>query len=449
MVFIDRLSIDLDEPFSIFHAQKDIGELSKLFVAENNPPLHFYLLHFWIKLFGTSSFSVRSLSLIFSIATLPMLFFVGRKIKNDYLGLLLMLLFTFSNFHHSYGIEARTYPIFSFLFTAILLYVLKFRVEMTLRNSLILGFLSALLFYAHYMSILVIPFVFLIHLLLSLRRKSLKQLGYFAFMLSLFIVLLLPYLNVFMERFSHVQEAGTWVEKPHWTLLYGMLNKFMNGPLVLVSLVIILGASLAFKKIEFSKPKIAYWDSPINLVAALTLGIYCSAFVVSWLTNSSVFLDRYMFFLNIGWIALLGYVVLKSYHKRLKIIFLPIILYILGFNPLRTHNRESDELIAYAKSFHGSYIITPPHYDLTFLYHGEKELFHKLKEGRNLFDYNIFPIHGLHEIDLENMKKPIVLIDAGAEFLYGERKLLEDLTMRLNLSERRKFKGGYEVLIFN
>jgi mannosyltransferase len=449
LVFIDRLSVDLDEPFSIFHAQKNLNELSKLFVEENNPPLHFYLLHFWIKLFGTSSFSVRSLSLIFSVATLPLLFFVGKKIKHDYLGLLLMLLFTFSNFHHSYGIEARAYPFFSFLFTAILFYLLRFRVEMTLRNSLIIGFLCALLFYAHYMSILVIPVIFLIHLLLSLRRKSLKQYGYFVFMVTLFTVLLLPFLNVFMERLSHVQESGTWVEKPHWTLLYGMLNKFMNGPLVLVSLVSILVISLVFRKIEISKPKIASWDSPIYLIAAITLSIYCLAFLISSLTNSSVFLDRYMFFLSIGWITLLSYVVLDLHHKGLKIMFLPIIIYVLGFNPLRTHNRESDTLVAYAKSFKGSYIITPPHYDLTFLYHGEKDLFQKLKEGKKLFEYGIFPIHGLHEVDLENMKKPVVLIDAGAEFLYGERKLLEDLTMRLNLSERRKFKGGYEVLIFN
>lgn len=449
LVFINRLSIDLDEPFSIFHAQKELDELSQLFITENNPPLHFYLLHFWIKWFGISAFSVRSLSLIFSVLTLPLLFQIGKKLLYENLGLLLMLMFTFSNFHHSFGIEARTFSLFSFLFAALVLLLFQLREKIKWQTSLFLGVLCALLFYTHYISIIVIPFVFLIHILLNFKEKSSKSWLSFLVMLVVFSVALMPYLHIFMARLEHVQTAGTWVERPNWTLIYGFINKFFNGPICLLSLVVILIYLLIRKKIEFSKKNTFQWRSPIRILSMFTIGIYLSAFVISWLGNSSIFLDRYLFFLSIGFFGMLGYFALKLIDKNLKIMVLPLIVFTLGFNPFRTHNRESDKLLEYAQSFDGSYIISPTHYDLTFIYHGDKTAFQSLKEGHSLFERGIYPIHGLHEIELENLKKPIVLIDAGSEFLYGERKLLNDLSNQYKLIESKTFKGGYEVFVFD
>ena len=62
--FISVAAISIDEPFSIFYAQQDLGDLMSVFMDENNPPLHFVLLHYWINLFGISPLAVRSLSLL-------------------------------------------------------------------------------------------------------------------------------------------------------------------------------------------------------------------------------------------------------------------------------------------------------------------------------------------------------------------------------------------------
>jgi mannosyltransferase len=448
-VFINRLSIDLDEPFSIFHAQKNFNELSTLFIDENNPPLHFYLLHFWIKIFGISPISVRSLSLVFSILTLPLLFQIGKSMRNEILGLLLMLLFTCSNFHHIFGIEARAYPVFSFLFAALILVLMQVSNSASWQKGLALGGLCALLFYTHYIAILVIPFLFGIHFILSIKEKSTKSWLSFIAMLLLFFLLLSAYFPIFMARLEHVQEAGTWVQKPHISLLYGMINKFFNGPLVLLSLFVILVSLIALKKFQVSTLEFRQWKSPIAIVSILTFGVYFTAFVVSIVGSNSVFLDRYLHFLSIGFYIILGYIVLLLYNKNLKIVAVPLTIFVLGFNPFKTHNRESDKLVYYAKSFNGSYIITPTHYDLTFIYHANPELFKSSKSGYSLFAYNIYPIHGLHEIDVNQLKKPIVLIDAGAEFLYGERQLLQQLSNKFSKIEARTFKGGYEVIVFN
>ena len=43
-------------------------------------PLYFFILHFWMKIFGDSEISIRSLSLIFGVATIPMVYLVANKI---------------------------------------------------------------------------------------------------------------------------------------------------------------------------------------------------------------------------------------------------------------------------------------------------------------------------------------------------------------------------------
>ena len=93
--FIDSYPVDLDEPFTIFWSQQDLDEMLTMFRNENNPPLHFFLLHFWIKIFGIGPVAVRSLSLIFSVLTIPVLFKLGKKVKHQNLGFLVCLFFIF------------------------------------------------------------------------------------------------------------------------------------------------------------------------------------------------------------------------------------------------------------------------------------------------------------------------------------------------------------------
>jgi len=88
--FISSAPISIDEPFSIFYAQQDIEDMMGVFMNENNPPLHFVLLHYWINLFGISPGSVRSLSLLFSVLTIPILFQFGKKILNKKFSILLI-----------------------------------------------------------------------------------------------------------------------------------------------------------------------------------------------------------------------------------------------------------------------------------------------------------------------------------------------------------------------
>jgi mannosyltransferase len=76
---LGHLSLDYDELFSVYFAERGPAFLlNEGWRSETNPPLYFLLLDGWIALFGQSAIAVRSLSLLFGAATVPVIFLIGR-----------------------------------------------------------------------------------------------------------------------------------------------------------------------------------------------------------------------------------------------------------------------------------------------------------------------------------------------------------------------------------
>ncbi len=450
VLFINRLCIDLDEPFSIFHAQKSLTEMNALFFSENNPPLHFWLLHFWIKFFGISPVSVRSLSLLYSLLTIPVLFNLGKILKNSTVGLLLVGLFVFSNFHHSFGLEARTYSLLSLLFSLSLLLLVKSVEHKSWKNSVLFAVVLGLIFYTHYMALLIVPMLFLAFLFSNFPKVSKSDFLHTALVFVLLITLALPLLLPLMARLQHVQDVGTWVPKPQWSELYGVFNKLMNGPgFILVLVAVVLFLIIRQKEFFVALIQTLNKNRKLVLVALCSLGLYFSAFVISKIGNNSVFLDRYLFFVNIGFFALLAWLVDGLKPKFGAWRFVLLVAVIFGFNPLKTHNRESDKLVAYAKQFGGSVVISPPYYDLTFVYHWDQNLFEAGHEKNALFQHEVYPIYDINDIAVIQLKKPIVLVDADSKFVFGEQKIKNQLLQKFTMRESRTFLGNYEVVVFD
>ena len=76
---LDHLSLDYDELFSVYFAERGPAYLlTEGWRTETNPPLYFLLLDGWIALFGQSAVAIRALSLLFGAATVPLVFLIGR-----------------------------------------------------------------------------------------------------------------------------------------------------------------------------------------------------------------------------------------------------------------------------------------------------------------------------------------------------------------------------------
>ena len=105
----------VDEASSLRFAR---GSLTQLWswrelVDPGNPPLYFSLLHGWL-VFGDSEASLRLLSAVFGVLTIPTVYALGRTIRDHRLGIVSALLFAISPFQVWYSQEARAYSLLTF-----------------------------------------------------------------------------------------------------------------------------------------------------------------------------------------------------------------------------------------------------------------------------------------------------------------------------------------------
>ncbi|MFQ6000960.1 MAG: glycosyltransferase family 39 protein [Anaerolineae bacterium] len=118
-------SLWYDETVSVLLARKSLSALTAHTAGDIHPPLYYYLLHFWIRLAGSSEFSLAFLSLVFGLLLIPLLFYLGRGLYGAKIGLLGALLLALSPFNLWYSQEVRMYTLGAFLGLISLLFLLR------------------------------------------------------------------------------------------------------------------------------------------------------------------------------------------------------------------------------------------------------------------------------------------------------------------------------------
>jgi len=399
--FIQSFPIALDEPFSIFYAQQDLSEFIPKINEGNNSPLHFILLHFWIKCFGISALSVRSLSLLFSILIIPLLFSLGKRVTNRDFGILIVLIFSFSRFHHYHAMEARMYSLFILLFTALIYQLVKVIFDQKNRLLLITTF-NILLFYTHYLSI----FVFAAELVLfivffkDIRPKLNKV------MLNILVTLIgfYPGIKILLSRTQNMNE--TWVMKPHWTELYGNVIRFFNSTLTLISCILIVVLLIVFNRgKDMLNVKQLFKNKFFKMFFILFGAPYFGMFIFS-LTVQPVFLDRYLLFVSIPLYIILG-MLLWHFLKgtRFYLTLLIIIPMVVSVNYKPATNRDVQEIAKFTKKHvldETEIYLSPPWIEFQFYYHYNVNLFKDYQSITTNVEDNIHSIYSLKDIKLSS-----------------------------------------------
>ena len=103
-----------DEVVSLEIAKKDILDSWQYLKWENNPPLHYWYLHYWVKLFGEGEKAVRWSSVLFSILGVIAIYWLGRRLVNSRVGLMAAFLLAFSSYQLFFAMEARMYSLVVF-----------------------------------------------------------------------------------------------------------------------------------------------------------------------------------------------------------------------------------------------------------------------------------------------------------------------------------------------
>lgn len=143
----------LDEALTVDIARLPLHEIPSYLKRDGAPPLYYVLLHFWMKVFGDSDLGVRSLSALFSVATLPVAWVAGRRFGGRSVGWLLLVMLASAPFAVYYGTEARMYSLVMFLTACGFVAISRALEQPRPGNLLALAVVVAALLYTQYWAV--------------------------------------------------------------------------------------------------------------------------------------------------------------------------------------------------------------------------------------------------------------------------------------------------------
>jgi mannosyltransferase len=145
-----------DEGWSVWLARQDLWSIALRTAADEHPPLHYLLLHFWDAIVGESAFAVRFSSLALGTLTVALLYRMGKSMVNGWLGLLAALLLAISRFHIWWSQEIKMYSLAAFLSLLSLYLFLRLLRDGDWRLWLSFVLVNALALWTHYLTILIL-----------------------------------------------------------------------------------------------------------------------------------------------------------------------------------------------------------------------------------------------------------------------------------------------------
>jgi mannosyltransferase len=98
-----------DEGNSISLAQRSLALITHGAAYDIHPPLYYYLLWGWVRIFGDGEFAVRALSVILGVTLVCTTWLLGRRLCNRRVGLVAGFLAAISPYQVYYSQEARMY----------------------------------------------------------------------------------------------------------------------------------------------------------------------------------------------------------------------------------------------------------------------------------------------------------------------------------------------------
>jgi mannosyltransferase len=194
----------LDEALTVNISRLPVGDIPAALRHDGHPPLYYFLLHGWMRVFGEGDTAVRSLSGLFAVLTLPLAWAVGRRFSRTTAWLFTAVL-ALSPFAIRYGTETRMYSLVMVLVLAG--YLLVSRALERPRLPLLVGIaiVSGLLLLTHYWAMWLLAATMVVLLWRAWRGPAAAR-GT-AVRVSIAVaaggLLFLPWLGVMLDQSAH------------------------------------------------------------------------------------------------------------------------------------------------------------------------------------------------------------------------------------------------------
>jgi 4-amino-4-deoxy-L-arabinose transferase-like glycosyltransferase len=109
LVRLDFQPLWWDEGWSLFFATRDFGTMLERTAVDIHPPLYYALLTMWMQFAGKGQVALRLLSVVVGVATIPLLYALGRRLFGSRVALVSALLIAVAPLHIYYSQEVRMY----------------------------------------------------------------------------------------------------------------------------------------------------------------------------------------------------------------------------------------------------------------------------------------------------------------------------------------------------
>ena len=305
-----------DEASTVFYAQHPWNNW--------NAPLYWILLHFWIKLFGISEFSMRFPSLIFSFLSIVLVFALGRKLFNQRVGIFASIIMGLSPFQLWYAQEARDYSMLLFfgILSSYLLYKAVNEKKFKIWIFFILAAVAGL--YTNYFFVFLL-IAQLIYLFTVFKQLKLNLTSLIPFLVA--GICFSPYLSRFLSKFFSVWDSF-WLAKPRLHSLLITIENFILGyntdlPFylfadILIAIVFII--AIVEPKRHWPRPKITFCLYLFSIPVIVSF-LFSMVFFPVYLDRGLIIASPYFYLiLSIG---------LTSLSKRSLRLSIPIALFFL------------------------------------------------------------------------------------------------------------------------
>lgn len=306
MNYLTAIALWHDEAFSALYLRYSWGEMMHRVGLDVHPPLYYIILRLWSALAGSSVFSLRLFSTVFTLLTVCAGYlFVRAAFKNKRLALISALLLAINPFQFQYTLEARMYTLGTFLILLSSYFLIRALESESKTRALIYwlyySITAALCLYTHYYLIFSVAAQGLYILLYFLKTRRLKILlrGAGAYLLA--FILYIPWIKTFLEQIQRVQ-ASYWIPPMDrwsvpgtvWKMLFGGQGTSHRSAL-LVSIGAVLVIGYFIKKVK----NVHKW-----YVLFAVFIPFAAAVAISARTN--LYLDRYFIFASLFFTILIA-----------------------------------------------------------------------------------------------------------------------------------------------
>jgi mannosyltransferase len=355
----------LDEALTVNRARLPVGDIVASVKQDGSPPLYYFMLHFWMELFGTSDLATRSLSGIIGVATLPVAWLAGNRFGGRTVAWTTLVLLASAPFAVYYATEARMYAL-SILLSGCGYLALRRAVARPRAGNLVAtAVVTAALLYTEYWSLYLIGTVFLwlVAAAWLTRRREVRSGNRFgAWKRNLPAIgavvvgslLFIPWIPIFLYQAHH---TGTpWAAPPNFSAIVSVVTGFTENQGSLSTLGTTQGRILAV--IYFALFALALFGSaedevriqldlhtrPRPRALSFTVLVTLFAAIAGGLLTASAFTPRYaaVIFLPLLLLVALGTTTLVNLRIRSIIVVIAVIAgLVTSFQNITTQRTEA------------------------------------------------------------------------------------------------------------